>query len=164
MNVVSNSTPLIALSRIHKFSLLKEYFGAVFIPKEVYEEVVTRGGDLFGAEKVASAEWIKVEDVKNRIAVDSLSIALDKGEAEAIVLAKEKDGMLIIDEGDGRRTAESLGLKITGTVGILLLASLDGKLNFKSALDELIAVGFRLSEKEYKRILHLEKSLHRKGA
>ncbi|MGC9445344.1 MAG: hypothetical protein ACP5E9_10545 [Candidatus Methanospirareceae archaeon] len=41
MKVVSNSTPLIALSRIHKFSLLKEYFGAVFIPKEVYEEVVT---------------------------------------------------------------------------------------------------------------------------
>jgi len=164
MNVVSNSTPLIALSRIHKFSLLKEYFGAVSIPNEVYEEVVTRGGDLFGAEEVASAEWIKVEDVKNRIAVDSLSIALDKGEAEAIVLAKEKEGMLIIDEGDGRRTAESLGLKITGTVGILLLASLDGKLDFKRALDELIAVGFRLSEKEYKRILHLEKSLHRKGA
>jgi len=164
MNVVSNSTPLIALSRIHRFSLLNDYFGAVLIPQEVYEEVVTRGGDLYGAEEVASAEWIKVEDVKNRIAVDSLSIALDKGEAEAIVLAKEKDGMLIIDEGDGRRTAESLGLKITGTVGILLLASFDGKLDFKRALDELIAVGFRLSEKEYKRILQLEKSLHRKGA
>lgn len=129
----------------------------------MYEEVVTRGGDLFGAEEVASAEWIKVENVKNRIAVDSLSIALDKGEAEAIVLAREKDGMLIIDEGDGRRTAESLGLKITGTVGILLLASLDGKLDFKTSLEELIAVGFRLSEKEYKRILHLDKTLHRKS-
>ena len=65
MKVVSNSTPLIALSRINKFSLLKEYFGAVYIPKEVYEEVVTRGGNLFGAEEVASAEWIKVEKVKN---------------------------------------------------------------------------------------------------
>ena len=159
MKVVSNSTPLIALSRINKFSLLKEYFGDVHIPKEVYEEVVTRGGNLFGAEEVASAEWIKVENVKNRIAVESLSIALDKGEAEAIVLAREKDGMLILDEGDGRRTAESLGLKITGTVGILLLASADGKLDFKKAIDELIAVGFRLSEKEYKRILSLNKTL-----
>ncbi|MCK4734935.1 MAG: DUF3368 domain-containing protein [Methanophagales archaeon] len=159
MKVVSNSTPLIALSRINKFSLLKEYFGEVYIPKEVYEEVVTRGGNLFGAEEVESAEWIKVEKVKNRIAVESLSIALDKGEAEAIVLAREKDGMLILDEGDGRRTAESLGLKITGTVGILLLASADGKLDFKKAIDELIAVGFRLSEKEYKRILSLNKTL-----
>ena len=159
MKVVSNSTPLIALLRINKFSLLKEYFGEVYIPKEVYEEVVTRGGNLFGAEEVESAEWIKVEKVKNRIAVESLSIALDKGEAEAIVLAREKDGMLILDEGDGRRTAESLGLKITGTVGILLLASADGKLDFKKAIDELIAVGFRLSEKEYKRILSLNKTL-----
>ena len=56
MKVVSNSTPLIALSRINKFGLLKGYFGEVYIPKEVYEEVVTRGGNLFGAEEVASAE------------------------------------------------------------------------------------------------------------
>jgi len=153
MIAISNSTPLIALSRINKLGLLREYFGEVYIPKEVYEEVVTRGGNLFGAEEVASAEWIKVENVKNRIAVESLSIALDKGEAEAIVLAREKDGMLVIDDGDGRRIAESLGLKITGTVGILLLASEDGKLDFKKAIDELMAVGFRLSEKEYKRIL-----------
>lgn len=153
MKVVSNSTPLIALSRINKFGLLKGYFGEIYISKEMYEEVVTRGGNLFGAEEVASAEWIKVETVGNRIAVESLSIALDKGEAEAVVLAREESAMLIIDDGDGRRIAESLGLKITGTIGILLLAAADGKLDFKKAIDELIAVGFRLSEKEYKKIL-----------
>jgi len=158
MNVVSNSTPLIALSRIYKLSLLKDYFGEVYIPREVYEEVVTRGGTLFGAEEVSTAEWLKVKHVKNRIAVESLSIALDKGEAETIVLAMETGSMLLLDEGDGRRIAESLGLKITGTVGILLLAAADGKLEFKKTRDELIEVGFRLSEKEYKRIPRLDKS------
>jgi predicted nucleic acid-binding protein len=157
MIFVSNSTPLIALSRINNFNLLKEYFGEIHIPEEVFDEVVTRGGDLSGAEEVASAEWIKVDKVRNKIAVESLSINLDKGEAEAIVLAREMDALLIIDDGDGRRTAESLGLKITGTLGILLLAREDGKLDLKIALNDLMAAGFRLSEKEYKRILSLSR-------
>ena len=156
MIVVSNSTPLIALSRINKFGLLREYFGEIHIPEEVFDEVVTRGGNLSGAEEAASAEWIKVGNVGNKIAVESLSITLDRGEAEAIVLAREKDALLIIDDGDGRRTAESLGLKITGTLGILLLAHEDGKLDLKTAIDDLMAAGFRLSEKEYKRILRFK--------
>lgn len=102
MIVVSNSTPLIALSRINKFGLLREYFGEIYIPVEVFDEVVTRGGNLSGAKEAASAEWIKVDKVGNKIAVESLSITLDKGEAEAIVLAREKDALLIIDDGDGR--------------------------------------------------------------
>ena len=156
MIVVSNSTPLIALSRINKFGLLREYFGEIHIPKEVFDEVVTRGKNLSGAEEVASAKWIKVGNVGNKIAVESLSITLDRGEAEAIVLAREKDALLIIDDGDGRRTAESLGLKITGTMGILLLAHEDEKLDLKAAIDDLMAAGFRLSKKEYKRILRFK--------
>lgn len=52
---MSNSTPLIALSRIGKLELLREYFGEIHIPKEVYKEVVTRGGKLFGAVEVKNA-------------------------------------------------------------------------------------------------------------
>lgn len=64
---------------------------------------------------------------------------------------------MIIDDGDGRRTAESLDIKITGTIGILLLASKDGKLDLKETLDELIKAGFRLGDKEYERILNMNK-------
>jgi predicted nucleic acid-binding protein len=60
MPAVCNSTPLIALSRISRLELLSEYLGIVYIPQQVYEEVVTYGGDLFGAKEVASADWIKV--------------------------------------------------------------------------------------------------------
>jgi len=73
----------------------------VAIPKEVYEEVVTRGSDLFGAKEVSSSKWIKIFEPDNRLAVDSLSMHLGKGEAEAIVLAKEKNTLLIIDDKDG---------------------------------------------------------------
>lgn len=153
MAAVCDSTPLIAPSRIGRLELLKEYFSEVYIPQEVYDEVVTHGGDLFGAKEVVSQDWIKVEEVRNRIAVDSLSMILGKGESEAIVLAKERNMLLVIDDGEGRKIAESLGLKITGTIGLLLLAAGEGKLDLKQTIDELMAVGFRLGEKEYKRIV-----------
>ncbi len=151
--IVCDSTPLIALSRIGRFELLKTYFGDVYIPQAVYDEVVTRGGNLYGAEEVRYADWIKVKEVENKIAVDSLCLMLDRGESEAIILAKEKSAFLIIDDGDGRRIARSLGLKITGTIGLLLLAAEDGDLDLKKTIDDLMAVGFRLGEKEYKKIV-----------
>lgn len=153
MVVVANSTPLIALSKIGLFHLLNEYFGEVIIPNEVYEEVVIRGGNLFGAKDVSSAEWIKIVSVENRLAVDALSAQLGKGEAEAIVLAKEKNALLIIDDRDGRRTAMNLGILITGTVGLLKLAAEEGEIDLKNAMDELMASGFRLSKSEYNKII-----------
>ena len=156
MTAISNSTPLIVLAKINRLDLLKDYFGEIYIPEEVYDEVVRRGGNLAGSSEVASCNWIKVEPVKNRMAVETLSLSLDKGEAEAIVLSREKDSLLIIDDGAGRKTAELLGVKITGTVGVLLLASMDGRLDLRKTMDELKSVGFRLSETQYKRILSVD--------
>ena len=147
MVAVSNSTPLIALSKIGKLGLLRDYFGQICIPKAVYDEVVVNGGILYGAEEVKEADWINVEYVGNALAVESLSMYLDAGESEAIVLAKEKDCLLIIDDGDGRKAARNMNLTITGTVGILLKAGMDGKTDLRDSLDELNACGFRLSEK-----------------
>ena len=147
MVAVSNSTPLIALSKIGKLNLLREYFNQISIPRAVYDEVVVKGGILYGAEEVAEAEWIIVEDVMNSLAIESLSIYLDAGESEAIVLAKEKNCLLIIDDGDGRKTASNMNINITGTVGILLKAGMDGKIDLRESLDELNACGFRLSDK-----------------
>jgi len=156
IRVVSNSTPLIALSKINQLALLKEYFSEVYIPKAVYREVVVQGEKLYGAEEVNNLEYIKVKEVKNRLAVKSLMTSLDEGEAEAIILtAESKAKLLLIDDADGRKIAQSMDLKITGTVGILLMAAKDKKLDLKNSLDYLLAEGFRLSEKEYQRILKL---------
>lgn len=147
MVAVSNSTPLIALSKIGNLGLLQEYFGQISIPEAVYDEVVVNGGILYGAEEVAKADWIIVEEVGNELAVESLSMYLDAGESEAIVLAKEKDCLLIIDDGDGRKSARNMNLSITGTVGVLVKGSMDGKIDLREALDELNACGFRLNDK-----------------
>lgn len=57
--IVSNSTPLIALSKIGRLELLKEYFNEIHIPHEVYEEVVTQGGVLFGAMEIKKCRMDK---------------------------------------------------------------------------------------------------------
>lgn len=156
LTVVSNSTPLIALSRIDKLDLLKQYFSEITIPEAVYHEVVVAGGELHGAKEIKNLPWVKVKKVGNGLAVKALETIVDTGEAEAITLAAElKSRLLLIDDAEGRKTALGMGLTITGTVGVILMAAKEGKLDLKSTLDRLLSAGFRLSDREYQRIIAL---------
>lgn len=89
MKVVSNSTPLIALSRINELDLLHKIFGTIIIPNAVHQEVVLQGDGRPGIERITEASWILTNQVKNQLAVSMLTADLDQGEAEAVVLAKE---------------------------------------------------------------------------
>ncbi len=62
MIAVSNSSPLIHLSNINKFSLLNYFYEEVFIPKAVYDEVVVRGKRRPGTYSLG-----KIEDLKGVI-------------------------------------------------------------------------------------------------
>lgn len=152
--VVSNSTPLIALSRINRLDIIKELFGSIVIPDAVFFEVAADKKGRAGKEEVSIAKWIRTMKVSNPLAADFLSVNLDPGEAEAITLSKEINAdLLLIDDKDGRKAAKSVDIPITGTVGLLLRYYKGNKEDFKLALDELIAKGFRLSEQEYEKFL-----------
>lgn len=157
MIVVSNSSCLIGLSRIGRLKLLKALFGKVFIPEEVFNDVVLKGRGRKGAKEVEEArgKWIEIKGVKDRLAVKVLLTELDPGEAETIILAREIDAdLVIIDEEKGSNVATVTGLKVIGTVGILILAHKAGKLpDFKSALDRLRKNRFRLSDEVYRMAL-----------
>jgi predicted nucleic acid-binding protein len=43
VNVVSNAGPLIALGKLGQLSMLLTLYGAIFIPRQVYNEVVING-------------------------------------------------------------------------------------------------------------------------
>jgi predicted nucleic acid-binding protein len=154
LKVVSDSTPLIALARINRFHLLQELFGKLIIPSAVYSEVVTASKGRVGSEELKNSDWIQCCEVINRDLVTFLKISLDEGEAEAIALAQEISAdLLLMDDGDGRHISESVGIKITGTVGLLLRYYQGKPQEGKKALDELLAQGFRLNKAVYAKIL-----------
>ena len=151
--VVSNSSILIHLSRIGKLWLLKEIFGKVIIPKAVYRECTVE--NKIGSEEIKRSECIEVQEIKDKNFKNLLQIFLDEGESEAIVLALEVNAdLILLDESEARRIAKNLGLKVTGTIGILLKAKKLGLItNLKREIELLRETGFWISETLIRKIL-----------
>ncbi len=153
--IVSNSTVLIYLAKIGKFSLLKELFGEVLIPTEVFNEVAIRGKenqhpDSFVIEAAVEEGWIEVKEIKALRELEEFGI--DSGEAQAISLAKLQGVPVLIDQTHARIAAKALGLKPRGTI-FVLAAALRKKLltyeEYADSLEELVKAGFRMSDEVY---------------
>jgi len=75
--VVSNSTVIIGLSKIRKLDLLQKIFSRVYIPDEVFKEIVERGEHRAGAKEIRQAEWVEKRSVKDGMEVN---LILSRGE------------------------------------------------------------------------------------
>lgn len=156
MRVISDSSPLIALSRIHQLDLLHQLYGEVTVQQAVVREVIDKGASQPGADEVSTAEWIVAAEVEDQPFADTLKRDLGNGEAEAIALAVELQAdLLIVDDLLARQVARILGLNLVGTVGVLLEARHKGVLpEIKPCLDDLVDLaGFRLSAELYATVL-----------
>ena len=157
MIVVSDTSPLGSLFLIGRLSLLPALFGKVVIPGKVFDELMVLetsfGHDL---SEFKSASWLEVVQVVDIKAVHHFQKILDKGESEAIVLAKElRADFLLMDETDGRRIAQQEGLRIIGLIGVLMRAKRTGIIEaVKPLLDELrLAADFRIAQSLYEQVL-----------
>jgi len=105
-------------------------------------------------KEVASASWIIRMEVQNRLAVSMLQVDLDRGEAEAVVLAKEMGAdYLLLDEKKARRVARNSEIRIMGTVGVLGLAVKKGLIsNLDDVFCKLEQNSFRFTEEVKKKI------------
>ena len=125
LKVISNTTPIISLLKIDKLEIFKDLYGEIIIPEEVFNEIEAGKHKEFYKD-LTKIKWIKIKKIKDNDAL-SYFLDLDKGEAEAIVLAKEqKADLIILDESLGRFHAKHTGLKVTGTIGLLLKAKQQG--------------------------------------
>jgi hypothetical protein len=122
MMAVSNTSPLILLDKVGHLFLLERLFQKVIIPPAVDKEWLRPGG-------YSVPSWLSVEPLTpeaQKIA-DDLRTRIDPGEAEAIALGSVmKPGWIILDDMKARQYAKSIGLPVTGTLGILTAAKKKG--------------------------------------
>jgi predicted nucleic acid-binding protein len=158
MIVVSNTSPLTNLAAIGQFDLLHSLYARLNIPDGVEEELSAGGRHWPGHEPVTQADWIQRHTVQNRTLVTALRRDLGLGESESIALALELGAdLILLDEKEGRHTAQRLGLRVIGVIGILLEAKTQGAIDkVGPSLDALRqTAGFYLSEQLYQSILLL---------
>lgn len=92
--------------------------------------------------------WIKIEKVSNTKYQELLETQLDRGEASAITLAMEiGDTLLLLDDLKARKLSAKLGLKYTGTLGVINKAKEIGVVkSVKPLIDALLKTNFRISQ------------------
>ncbi len=133
--VISDASCLIVLSKIDAVSLIQLLFGRVLTTPEIAAEV-----------RLKLPEWIEIVSPVDHEALRVMPSSIDRGEATAIALALETpDSALILDDLTARNYAARLGITVTGTLGILINAKLDGHIpSIRPFVEKIRETNFRI--------------------
>ncbi|HEX8220253.1 MAG TPA: hypothetical protein VF914_13745 [Chloroflexia bacterium] len=136
--VVSNTGPLLHLTEAGYLELVK-LAGEVHIPRAVAVE-------LAGYSLWRIPDWLTLDELDESYETDAAMWQqvglIDAGEAATIALARQLHAdWLLTDDAAARLLAQTLGLEVHGSVGIVIGAAADGHLNkteAEAALDMLV--------------------------
>ena len=145
MIAVADTSPLCYLILIDEIGLLSRLFDRVFVPPAVISEL------LHPDAPDAVREWAK--NLPSGISVVKVPARsapglekLQAGEREAILLAETVHAdLILLDEKLARRAAAEIGLRITGTLGVLAEGASKGIVDLPAAIDRLRKTTFRCS-------------------
>jgi predicted nucleic acid-binding protein len=134
--IISDTSCFIILTNIGELGILEKLYGKITTTIEIATE--------FGEPL---PDWVEIISVKGKDTQRLLEMQIDKGESSAIALALEfSDSLLILDDFKARRIATQLGLSITGTLGIIIKAKLEGIIpSVIPILQKIKQTDFRLS-------------------
>ena len=142
--IISDTSCVIILTNIGELHLLQKLYSKITTTIEIATE--------FGEPL---PEWIEILSVKSKDTQRLLEMQIDKGESSAIALALEiSDSLLILDDIKARKVATQLGLSITGTLGIIIKAKLEGIIpSVIPILNKIKQTDFRLSNEVESQVL-----------
>jgi predicted nucleic acid-binding protein len=152
--VVSDTTPLNYLVLINAVDILHHLFNEVFVPTEVIRELQQpRTPEVVRRWTQTPPPWLIVKTPQS---IDPSTFSLDRGEAEAISLAKElKAPIILMDERRATIVAQREKLTVVRTLALLELAGEQKLLDLPSTLRSLQATNFRISQS------HIDAALRR---
>lgn len=141
--MISNSSPLIHLTRIGKIEYLIKQVKEIIIPVAVYHEVVTLGKELNFLESFIIENYInqkKISIAKVEELDESRYPPLGKGELEALELARQRNEILLLDDKKARNVARLLKVDHQTTIATvfeLLLTNQIDKLDYRANIKKL---------------------------
>jgi predicted nucleic acid-binding protein len=156
MSVISNSTVLSNFASIGQIGVLHRLYQTLHIPTEVYEEISEglEEGYLFYRD-VLSAIYPFIESGWLHLAVmetdelrrfGELPSRLHKGEAACLAIAEHRHWTLLTDDSAAREEAIRRRIRLSGSIGCLVLAVERGLATLEQAndwLSEMIRLDYR---------------------
>jgi predicted nucleic acid-binding protein len=158
--VVADATPLHYLILVDAVEILPRLFGHLYIPAEVREELTRAATPTAVREWIEHGPtWLEVVFSPRDAALLSAELrGLHSGEQQAIALAEFlRADLLLIDERAGAEIAQRRGLSVTGTLGILDLASRSGFVELREVFGKLQKTNFRYPPSVMERLIEEER-------
>jgi len=156
MSVISNTTVISNFASIGQLDVLRQLFGSLAISIEVYHEIevgLEEGYRFYeGIDQVMSpfsdSGWIEltsmVDDQELR-SFHEMPARLHRGESSCLAIARHRNWLLLTDDRDARREAMRQSIRVSGSIGCLVLAVDHGICSLSQAniwLDEMIKQGY----------------------
>lgn len=147
-SAVANASPLIYLARTDLLHLLQLAAPEVLIPRAVALEIGARGPSDPAARALIETPWLRQVETPP-LSEEILVWDLGPGESAVISWALAHPGCLaVIDDLEGRRCAETLGIRLRGTLGLVLRARRQNVIaEARPILQVLRAAGMYLSDR-----------------
>ncbi len=155
-DVICNTSPIQYLHQLGLLHVLPALAGRVIVPPAVAEELSVGRAAGVNLPDLASLGWIRVQRPTSEPAAP-LVADLGPGETQVLMLGLElHDAIVVLDDALARRFAESLGIRFTGTLGLLLDAKQRALVpHIAPLLDQLQALAFRLAPHTRAAVLRL---------
>ncbi len=143
---IINASPLIVYSRIDRLDLIAGQTDDIIVPEGVIEEIKQGIGKDSAAEKALS--WSKQFQRKNLKVPSSVEHwDIGVGESQVISHCLVSGGRAVVDDRMARRCIEAHGLRVIGSLGIVIRARRNGLIEeARSVVCDLISAGLYLDE------------------